>query len=184
MTTRAATPHTTLGRSQGGPRRLLIVLLTVVMAACVGALAFSWSAIFTPMRVEREAVAALSAAATPEARAEAVGKLGLVIDRPGSEWIAIHYHDSHGDPFYSVAVARTSDGRWLRSRQHYCALFSAYRSQKQLLAMRTSIGDNPAHPESWFAEEQQKLLHNAEMATTMDEAVRRLEELGFTPFTP
>lgn len=136
------------------------------------------------MRVEREAVTALTEAATREARAEAVGRLGLVIDRPRDEWIAIHYRDSHGDPFYSVAIGRTSDGRWLRSRQHYCALFSGYRSQKQNLAMLASIGESAAQAESWFAQDQQKLLHAAETAPTMDEAVQRLEELGLKPFDP
>ena len=139
-------------------------------------------------RAERRSISQLAHARSLQGLSDAVGDLGVVLRLSDGGWIAIGYSDSHSDPLFSCAVARTSDGRWLRSRTHYCGLFSSYRSIASQLVLMRDLGPEMAEgvksTEEWFHEGDQSHLWAAEHAVSMDEAVRELETIGLTEFRP
>ena len=127
-------------------------------------------------RVERDAAAELAACTTRSDFDDAVGDLGVVLDIADGSWIAIRYDDSHYY-CYSSATAVDSDGRWYRSREHFCGLFSIHRSVREDIA---ACDDETLVP--YLEQRYPVSIRRIETQTGLPDACSRLMDLGFQRF--
>ncbi|GEM_PF-5454175 len=136
--------------------------------------------ITAPYRYDRQLVGRLRSIDDRQSAERAVGALGVVLDHPDGSWTAITYKDAHSFGYPSVAIARTSDGRWYKAREHHCGLFVIYSG---LRADRQQLYSDAPDARYWKDRDARLvLLHQIE---TVPDPVRQtglLAELGFTAF--
>jgi len=93
---------------------------------------------------------------------------------PQDQWIAIAYKDYHSDRFIShgrsLAIAKCSDGTWLRSQKHYCINIKKTSSHilDRIEVTPEALQDNA-----------QRGLYELTTAKNLEEAVEALKLLGF-----
>jgi len=121
----------------------------------------------------------LAAAADRDALNNAVDRLGVLLELPDGEWIAIRYSDSHAWPGYSIAVALTSDGRWLESSYHYCGLFRGYKHHLERVQEATTEEERGIFEDAIASRENLHRLRTIETQRTLDEAVEELLAMDF-----
>ena len=178
----SAEPSEGCGRSSIRQRVGVVVLvLLATIVTLVVTIPWAYSHI-RPALVRSESIDILAAATTRDELESAVGGLGVLLDLPDGEWIAIRYRDSHYSPGYSVAIALTSDGRWLESDYHFCAFFVMYRTYVERLRDAAEI-DGPELAqeleERLFPDGNLKRLRRIEVEFTLSEAVDELRSMRF-----
>ncbi len=168
-------------QSPGGiaPRWMLVLIIVLI-----------WTAIATPFLLpkytgwneRRQSFALLAAAEDREELMDAVTRLGVVLDLPDGEWIAIRYRDSHAWYGYSIAVALTSDGCWLESWHHFCGQFAHYRNNVARLQEAQEHGD-PGFFEvarsAFEGHEHMQAMRRIETQCSLDQAVEELLGMHF-----
>jgi hypothetical protein len=163
------------GRGVRGAARIL--LYTVALAVFLGVLKFGW---WNHARLERGNVALLRGVTTHDGAA--VAGLAVVLGRPTGPWVAIAYRDSHDWwSGASSAVARMSDGRWLRSGRHFCAGLASYQMLQTRLAAGADSGLNADRLAELERDRRGHILFAADEAKTEDEMAAALHAIGFAP---
>jgi hypothetical protein len=158
------------------PRWVSVIVLVLISAIVGGPYLLSTIGYW----VERRASYNLLAAATDrDALNDAVDRLGVLLELPDGEWIAIRYRDSHAWPGYSIAVALTSDGRWLESSYHYCGLFGIYKHLLERLQEATTEEERGIFEDEIASRENLHRLRTIETQRTLDEAVEELLAMDF-----
>ncbi len=149
----------------------------IVLIILIGALVFVFApyplAAIAQRMARSESYDVLVEATDRAAMDDAVGRLGIVLDVGDDDWIAIRYRDSHAHPGYSIAVALTSDGRWLESTVHYCAMFSVYDSMRKQAEAYPELAADDSFSSS------HEWLRQADEAPSLDAALAVLQDNGF-----
>ena len=158
-----------------------VLVFLAIIVTCV--VTIPWAYSHVQYATERtRSIDVLAAATTRDDLESAVTRLGLLLDLPSGEWIAIRYRDSHAYPGYSIAIALTSDGRWFESDYHYCGLFMTYRNYVERLREAAEI-DGPElaqeFEEALSRDGDLKRLRRIEVEYTLSEAVDELRAMNF-----
>ena len=150
----------------------------VIVVIPVGLLAWYLIADFLKQeRFTRRNVAQLAGVQTYTDAEAAMDDLDVLLGQPEGPWVVIAYSDTHSMMKVSSAVARTSDGRWFVSNEHFCGQFSGYAAYRD---SPLESWEGPGEREDELREHNPR-LYAIDHAASVDEAVATLEAMGFAP---
>lgn len=171
----------------------LVVIIILILIPGIASLIADMKDNRLASQWQNESSAKLADATTYQEASGTISNLGVMLGDPDGSWIAVDYRDTHRPRILSVSVARTSDGEFFVSREHFCGSLSGYEHAKdQIIEIKIMIQESTS-PEG--IQLYQDILDEAEeimitdrsqllaIDSESDPAKQRelLIELGFKP---